>query len=79
VSTPAGTRRKPGSFNRSRMVALLKTQARARKHGVKPEAARRFTSAAIMAAAGKPGMLSVRRARKVCGYRWAIPSKDWPA
>jgi hypothetical protein len=61
------------------MVALLKTQARARKHGVKPEAARRFTSAAIMAAAGKPWMLSVRRARNVCGYRWASPSKDWPA
>jgi hypothetical protein len=77
MSTPRGERRKPGSFNRSRMVALLKTQARARKHGVKPQAARRFTSAAIMAAAGKPGMLSVRRARKVCGYRWASASKDW--
>jgi hypothetical protein len=61
------------------MVALLKTQARAKKGGVKPEAARRWTSIAIMAAAGEPGMLSVRRARKVCGYRWASPSKDWPA
>jgi hypothetical protein len=77
VSTPRGERRKPGSFNRSLMVALLKTQARARKHGVKPQAARRWTSIAIMAVAGQQGMISVRRARKVCGYRWASPSKDW--
>lgn len=79
MSTPAGARRKPGSFNRSKAMAIGKRILRAKRGGVKPEAARRFTSAAIMAAAGKPGMLSVRRARKVCGYRWAIPSKDWPA
>jgi hypothetical protein len=78
VSTPRGERRKPGSFNRSRMVALLKTQARTRKHGVKPEAPRRWTSIQILAVAGQQGMLSVARSRKLCGYRWASASKYEP-
>ena len=78
MSRPAGERRHPGTFNRSKMVAMLKRQARARKRGVKPAPARRWTSAAIMAVAGHPGMLSVRRSRRVCGYRWASPSKEWP-
>ncbi len=77
VSTPRGERLKPGTFNRSKMVAILKREARARKGGVKPEAARRWTSTAIMAVAGNPGMLSVARSRRVCGYRWSTPSKEW--
>jgi len=78
VSIPAGERRKPGTFNRSKMLALLKRQARARKHGEKPEPARRWTSAMIMRAAGQVGMLSVRRARWVCWYRWGTPSRYEP-
>jgi len=79
VSTPAGERRKPGSFNRSKMLAALKRQARAAKKGVKPETARVWESRTIMAYAGKPGMLSVRRSRLLCGYRHASPSKEWPS
>lgn len=78
MSTPAGARRKPGTFNRSKMLAALKRQARARKHGVKPEPARRWTSAMIMRAAGQVGMLSVARARWICGYRWTTPSRYEP-
>lgn len=79
MSTPAGQRRKPGSFNRSKVMAMGKRILRAKKKGVKPEAARRWTSTDIMAVAGNAGMLSVRRSRKVCGYRWASPSKEWAA
>lgn len=43
--------------------------------GNHPEPAKRWTSATIMRYAGQMGMLSVPRSRKVCGYRWATPSK----
>lgn len=75
MSHPKGHRRTPGTFNRSKMLALLKRQARRRQPGAKPEPAKRWTSISIMAVAGAPGMLSVRRSRRVCGYRWASPSK----
>lgn len=77
MSTPAGVRRTPGSFNRSKMIALLKRQLRASRRGVKPAPAQVWTSRPIMGAAGLPGMLSVRRSRRVCGYHWASPSKEW--
>lgn len=73
-----GKWRKPGSFNRSKMVAILKRRARAKQPGNKPEPPRVWTSMQIMAVAGRKGFLSVRRSRKVCGYRWATPSK-YPA
>lgn len=70
-----GKWRKAGSFNRSKMVAILKRKARARQPGNKPDEPSRWTSMQIMAVAGRRGMLSVRRSRKVCGYRWATPSR----
>lgn len=65
-------------FNRSKMMSMLKRQARARKNGVKPETALRWTSMTIMRAAGQIGMLGVERSRKLCGYRWGTPSRYEP-
>jgi len=44
-------------------------------NGNHPPQAKRWTSATIMRYAGQPGMLGVRRSRKLCGYRHATPSK----
>ena len=75
MSHPKGYRRHEGAFNRSKMLSRLKRAARAKQPGAKPEPARRYTSAVIMAHAGEIGMLSVSRSRRLCGYRWATPSK----
>ena len=75
MSHPKGYRRTPGSFNRSKMLARLKRQAKRVQPGVHGPRMPFWTSDAIMRAAGQPGMLSVRHSRRVCGYRWASPSK----
>ena len=45
--------------------------------GNHPPDGKMWTSGMIMRAAGNIGMLSVARSRKLCGYRWASPSKEW--
>lgn len=43
--------------------------------GNEPPPAKRFHSREIMRQAGKFGMIGVRAARKICGFRHATPSK----
>jgi hypothetical protein len=71
-------RLKEGSFNRSKLMSMLKRQARARKNGEKPEPAPRWTSMTIMRVAGNMGMLDVKMSRRICGYRWTTPSRYEP-
>jgi hypothetical protein len=50
----------------------------AKRPGNKPPPAMRFRSRDIMALAGSPGMVSIRAARNLCGYRHLTPSKYEP-
>ena len=45
--------------------------------GNHPPDGKMWTSGMIMRAAGNIGMLSVKMSRRICGYRWTTPSKEW--
>jgi hypothetical protein len=45
--------------------------------GNHPPDGKMWTSGMIMRSAGHLGMVSVKVARRLCGYRWTSPSREW--
>lgn len=58
-----------------RLAKIIHVPGGDTRTGARPPRGEFWTSATILRLAGYPGMLNERRARQVCGFRHATPSK----